>query len=282
MGLNETTLHISFANQQVAVTSSVEAILAPVQHMFRRLLTNDPSEVLDKLTVEGEQGTYQVGGASAFGGGDGSLRGTLQSIKFEVIHRFVEANPDLLWLHAGAAATRIGSDMKAIVLCGAWGRGKSTLVANLCRKDWLYLSDDIVPVAMASGKLVSFPLTPMMREHDEADRESVLNPVQVSGLKKTVVDLADDAFLDQPVSIAGIVFPQYDPHAQMMLEPASPASATLELMQNCLNLKYHKDAAVRYLAGLVGTVPVYKLPYNNGAQAADLLIDAHAPRSAVS
>ncbi len=280
--MNKTTIYISFANAQVAVTSSVESVLAPVQHMFSRLLTDIPVNVLDTLTIEGEPGAYEVGGASAFGGGDGSLRGTLQSVKFEVIHRFVEANAELLWLHAGAAATDSSGDLEAIVLCGAWGRGKSTLVANLCQKGWLYLSDDIVPVDMASGKLVSFPLTPMMRVHDKEDSEAVLNPVQISGLKKTVVALADDAFSDQPVSVSAIVFPQYDPHVQMALQSSPPAGATLELMQNCLNLKYHKDAALSYLAGLVEQLPVYRLPYNDGAQAADLLIDAHALRYASS
>lgn len=250
--------------------------------MFSRLLTDDPSEVLDKLTIEGEPDAYQVSGASVFGGGDGSLRGTLQSVKFEVIHRFVEANPHLLWLHAGAAATSIGNELSAIVLCGAWGRGKSTLVANLCQKGWMYLSDDIVPVDMASGKLVSFPLTPMMRVHDEEDHKSVLNPVQISGLRKTVVDLTDDAFVSEPVSVTAVVFPQYDPHAEIALLPTSPAAATLELMQNCLNFKYHQDAALQYLAGLVRELPVYRLPYNNGAQAADLLIDSHALRFVAS
>lgn len=280
--MNKTTIYISFANEQVAVTSSVESVLAPVQHMFSRLLTDVPVNVLDTLTIEGEPDAYEVGGASAFGGGDGSLRGTLQSVKFEVIHRFVEANAELLWLHAGAAATDSNGDLEAIVLCGAWGRGKSTLVANLCQKGWQYLSDDIVPVDMASGKLVSFPLTPMMRVHDAEDSEAVLNPVQISGLKKTVVALADDAFSNQPVSVSAIVFPQYDPHAQMTLHPSSPAGATLELMQNCLNLKYHKDAALSYLAGLVEQLPVYRLPYNDGMQAADLLISAHTLRYAAS
>jgi hypothetical protein len=192
--LETSTLHISFSGQVVAVASSFEEVLAPLEHMFGRLLVDSPDQVLDTLVVDGEREAYQVAGASAFSTGDGSLRSTLQCIKFEVIHRFVEANPNLLWLHAGAAAAP--GTHQAVVLCGAWGRGKSTLVANLCRKGWLYLSDDIVPIEMASQNLVSFPLTPMMRVHAVEDRKAVLNPTQVSGLQKHVVELDRDAFVD--------------------------------------------------------------------------------------
>src|SRR5262245_51523735 len=55
-----------------------------------------------------------------------------------VVSAFVAANPDLLWVHASAAALNGYS----LLLCGAAGSGKSTLVVKLLERGWSLLGDD--------------------------------------------------------------------------------------------------------------------------------------------
>src|SRR5437588_5970379 len=89
-----------------------------------------------------------------------SLFEILRHVRFSVIQALIGARSDLIWFHAGAATFR----GRAMVLPGARGRGKSTLVTGLCARGWAYLSDDIVPVSPSSSYVVSFPVTPTRRE----------------------------------------------------------------------------------------------------------------------
>ena len=264
--------YISFANQEVAVLSDEPEIIAPFLLSFRGLLVDEPADILATLSVVKDQAGYRVEGARLFEGENETPHGVLQCLKFEVIHRFVEVHPELLWLHAGAAS----HEGKAVVLCGAWGSGKSTLVGHLCKKGWTYLSDDIVPIHMAESKLVAFPLTPMMRAHERSDEKNMLSPTEISNLDKHIVDLDAESFATSTKSIAAIVFPQYDPETKHMeLSPIAPATATMELLRNCLDLKFRQEEAVHYLGGLVEKLPVHILRYNKGDKAADLLMQAH-------
>jgi hypothetical protein len=266
------TLFISFGNQEVAVVGDAEEIMAPLAHSFRELLVPAPMQVLDTLSVRRLGEAYTVDGAGQFAAHAGTLHGTLQCLKFEIVFRFVHEHPELLWLHAGAAA--LGG--RAVVMCGTWGRGKSTLVSNLCLRGWSYLSDDIVPISLETGELVPFPLTPMMREHAPVYDERRLSPEEVSQLAKRTIPLREEQIGMGRSAIAALVFPHYSPDAEMRLIRTAPASATLELLQNCINLKMHRGEAVRYLGKLVERTPAFHLPYRHGEAAAQLVIDAHA------
>ena len=271
--------YISFANQEVAIAADFPEVIAPFLLAFETMLVDEPNEVIARLAVVQDDEGFRVEGGRMFDEAQETPRGVLQHLKFEVIHRFVDQHPELIWLHAGAAA----ADGKAIMLCGAWGSGKSTMVGNLCRNGWTYLSDDIVPVEMASSRLLSFPLTPMMRSHDQEDDKIKLSPLEISNLQKLVVELGENDFAQGACDLAAIVFPQYDPQAHdISLKPIAPATATMELLRNCLDLKFHKEDAVQYLGGLVEKLPVYLLRYNDGKKAAAVLIKEHNKSFAAS
>ena len=190
-----------------------------------------------------------------------NLRAALQKLKFEVIHQFIEHTANQLWLHAGA----VSRDGKGVLLCGTWGKGKSTLVSALCALGWKYLSDDIVPVGITSRELHPFHLTPMKRTHaNERSRESIYT----SGSFRTLKNASNPG---RPRICKGhgpviwVCFsPDYSPSAEMQLAPCSPAEATMILLENCLNLKTLKQTAIQCIAGIVESVPVYRVPYTEG------------------
>lgn len=266
------THYVSFADQQVGIVSEHVDVIAPFLRSFAPLLTTEPSDVIATLHVVKDGEGYRVEGARQFEGQEESPRGVLQFLKFEVIHRFVDEHPELIWLHAGATA----SGGKAILLSGAWGSGKSTTIGNLCRKGWSYLSDDIVPIELSTNRLIAFPLTPMMRSHDASAAGVVLSPEEISDLDREVVVLEPEAYSTEAAKLSAIVFPRYDPEVPAVeLIKMAPGQATLVLLQNCLDLKSHQNNAVQYLGGLVAATPVFELRYNDGEAAADVLIEAH-------
>src|SRR5262249_42219468 len=159
-------------------------------------------------------------------GGDGSLVNTLQHLNYEIVLQLIQARCDLLWFHAGAAAYQ----GNAVMISGAWGRGKSTLITSLCACGWTYLSDDIVPLDPNSGKIIPYPQTPIVRE--SLGQEMPLH--RLSELRKTTVTLNPDIVCREPMPIGGLIFPRYDLHAPSTILTCSPATAMSELLQNCL------------------------------------------------
>src|SRR5262249_22274756 len=147
----------------------------------------------------------------------------------EVILRFIRARPDLLWFHAGGAAFK----GQAVVISGRSGHGKSTVVTSLYEIGWDYLSDEIMPLHPQSGKVFPFPETPyvrMNRQGGEVAHE------QLRELPKFEADIKTDSLCRDPVPIAALIFPHYNPSLPTRLTLCSPATAALEILQNCLNL----------------------------------------------
>jgi hypothetical protein len=74
------------------------------------------------------------------------------------------------------------------------------------------------------------------------------------------------------------IFPVYNLTSPTTLAPCSPAAALLELLQSCLNFVEHKEEAISYLCNLVKQVPAFRLSFNSGRAATDLLAKAYQDR----
>ena len=260
------TLHVGFGGSKVAVSSNVPEVLAGLKRIFREMLESEPTRTVARLEVRRRDGKYNVSGITEACLEYGSLADTVERLRYEVVLRLIQARSDLLWLHAGAAASRCSS----VVILGSWGRGKSTLVTSLYANGWTYLSDDIIALDPNSGSAIPFPLTPMVRE----DPGQELPLERLSELQKTVVHLLPERVCRDPVPIRTVVFPVYRRGCHTELLPCSPATAALELLQNCVNFPSHREAAVRYLCDLVTKVPAFRLSYSDGRLAAELIAQA--------
>jgi hypothetical protein len=265
--MNRQTLHVAFGGIKVAVYSDVPEVLTGLKRIFREMLESEPTRTAERLEVQWRDGKYKVSGITEACIEYGSVAETVERLRYEVVLRLIQARSDLIWLHAGAAAYRCSS----VMILGPWGRGKSTLVTRLYAKGWTYLSDDVVPLDPNSGRAFPFPLTPMVRE--EPGEELPLE--RVSELRKAVVLLRPERVSRDPLPISTAVFPIYRCGCHTELLPCSPATAALELLQNCLNFPIHREAAVRYICDLVRKVPAFRLCYSDGRLAAELIAKAH-------
>ena len=208
----------------------------------------------------------QVTGNSDIALDNGPLLDLVRWLRFSVIQVLIQNNPELLWFHAGAAA----ANGRAILFPGPRGRGKSTLVTGLCARGWTYLSDDIVPLSISSGHVVSFPVTPARREFpgQEMPAEWLQAPAKVE------VSVALESICRQPVSVGAVVFPVYCVGASLELTRCPPARAVVELLAHCWNFRSHRESGVRYLCGLVERLPVFHLSFSDGDRAAELLTES--------
>jgi hypothetical protein len=247
----------------VAVHSNAHEVLAEIERSFREMIELEPKSIVGELEVSWKNGEYYLLESSKADVKNGTLIDILYCLKYEVVLHLIQAHSDLLWLHAGAAAYR----GKAVLIPGGSGRGKSTLVTSLCTQGWTYISDDVVPLDPNSGKVIPFPRLPMVREN--LGQELPVDCVQK--LKKTEVYLDPEAMCREAMPIWGLVFPTYSLHSPTEILPYSPATAALELLENCLNFVHHKQAAVHYVCELVKHLPTFRLSYSSGNLAAELI-----------
>ncbi|MDR4499310.1 MAG: hypothetical protein MRK02_15545 [Candidatus Scalindua sp.] len=260
---HEKTLYIAFRDNQVAVHSGIHDVLVWIERCFCEMLEYKPVNIVKNLEVYKKEEKFILRENDDSSVENGSLNTILEFLNKVVIHHLIQAHPNLLWIHAGAVVYRD----YAVVFSGAWGKGKSTLVTSLCDHGWTYLSDDIVPLDLSSGKVIPFSQTPTVRE--DPGREIPLH--RLGELRKIEVNLRQKRVGREPVPIGAIVFPTYSRYSSTRIVHCSPSTAVLELLKSCLNFEGHREEAVHHLCRLLSRLPSLRLFFSNGKHAAELI-----------
>jgi hypothetical protein len=256
-------VYVEFEGHQVALRSDTPEVLAGIESMYSAMIAPAATRIVGHLEVARNGGPYHVRGTTEIDLQDGSLADVLRCLRFSVIQALMQARPDLFWFHAGAAS--LGEHV--MLLPGAPGRGKSTLVTGLCARGWTYLSDEVVPLNPTSSRVLPFPLTPLRRESpgQEMPAEWLRAP------NKVAVPLTPGSLCRRPVPVGVLVFPSYRAGVRATLSPCPRVQAAVELLQHCCNFASHRAAAVRYACDLVGRVSAFHLSFSDGDLAAELL-----------
>jgi hypothetical protein len=177
----------------------------------------------------------------------------------------------LLFHAAGLAAGGRG-----IVLPGPSGSGKSTLSAGLARAGLAYLSDELVALELAGGRLLPYakPITIKAGSFAALDAlaegwagvewagEERLLPVGGAGV--TVGHACEPGF---------IVVPRYEKGAPTRLAPLSATEAFVALAVNAVNFKAHGTAGTDALGALVARCECVTLTMSDLGEACRLVLD---------
>jgi hypothetical protein len=198
-----------------------------------------------------------------------SVQELQQFLKSEVTLDLIRANPRFIWLHASGAV--LGGE--AVLLTGVSGRGKSTLVSSLSQRGWKYLSDDMLPLDPDSGCILPFPAAAIRRITGESGE--FLPPDRFDQLKRTFVDMKSESIFVGSAPVAGILIPEYRLDGTHQLQPSKGFSAAAELLSGCINFIEHDRNAILYLCGLIESIPVHHLTWNDPSLAAQAIIEAH-------
>jgi hypothetical protein len=193
----------------------------------------------------------------------GSLEHVLYFVRKWTTADFAAAHPNLLWLHAGAAAR----DGTVVLLAGAAGTGKSTLVVRLLERGWRLYGDDVVPIDVDRQTALPLPFTPDVRTAPSADlydqRAFVEQP-------KQLVAVPADRVERQPGRIGAIVFPAYDRDrdARPSLAPMSVVSAAEALARALAYPTSDTRGLAASVFQLAQRITCYRLDYRDATAAA--------------
>jgi hypothetical protein len=128
-------------------------------------------------------------------------------------HVLVQAR-EVVFVHAGV----VGYAGRAIVLPGASGTGKSTLVAALVRRGAAYYTDDFAPLD-ADGRVHPYPIPPWFR--DEETGRTVEHPVS---------SLAGETG-NEPLTVGIVASVRYAPGARWSPRTLTSGQAALTLLE---------------------------------------------------
>ena len=182
--------------------------------------------------------------------------------------------PNATVLHSAAAISASGP----VLFPAPMEAGKSTLVAGLLLRGWPYLTDELVAIDPATGRLRTFPraisldrgswpLFPGLRpDIDPAIRH--LLPAQWQVVPPSATGPGVDA---GPPGV--IVSHRYDPGATTRLAELDPVDCLGRLIRCCFSFDANAARDLEVLAATIDHTPCFELTVGGLTRAVDLLDD---------
>lgn len=255
-------LFIEFDRCQLTVTTDDPAVIEYFsRNYFRMLVDKATNSIGDLKVLRNGQGLTVEGVIHLEHNAPAEL--LFPYLRREVLLFFTKARPDLLWLHSGA----VRDDRGAIVIPGTSGRGKSTIVTQLCTRGWKLLSDEAAPIRMGTSQVLPFPQMPRRRLYPgRALSEHEVGSLQFEEIEIPAGDVSRDG-----AEIRAIVFPTFEVHSPATLKRLTPGDGAVETIRNIVNFADLKAIAVAEAAAIARRIPCYSLTYSEGSAAASLL-----------
>ena len=188
-----------------------------------------------------------------------------------------------LMLHAAV----LEKDGKALLLPAAPGFGKTTLCAALAYRGWRLLSDEFGLVRPHRSEFLPLP-RPMALKNESIDvirnfaPEAFIGP-EIKGTRKgtvahvkppqgSIVQQADPAVADL------IVFPRWQAHVDLELEPLSRSQAFMMLAMNAFNYELLGESGFTTVGAIISKSHCYRLQYSDLDEAVARLDDLNRAR----
>jgi hypothetical protein len=252
-------VRVAFGAHEVAIRSNDPAVLDSLRATFRYMLGAGDAAPVAEVVIRNEGGRYRGTGPVPPEAERATPRGAVRWARYQTLEALIGAHPEILWLHGAAAGWR----GRALMLPGRRGRGKSTMVAALCRRGWTFLTDDILPLDPATLRVLPFPRVPEVR-----DDPGVEMPASwLLEVVKAEIPM-DDRLERAPLPVAGIVLPGAARAGGVRLAPCTPAEAVIEIARGCWNFAEHGARAVATLSRLLSAVPTMRLTFDSATEAA--------------
>ncbi len=181
-------------------------------------------------------------------------------LMWHVNRAVVDATCEHLLLHAGAVVTRGAG----VLIPGAPGAGKSTLVAGLVQRGCGYLTDEVVALAGDPPVVLPYPkaLALSARSMDAVNAEPAGTvPLKGKGKRQVVADRLRRGAVAGPAPVRVVIVPRYCAGATTELEAMDPTEALVSLVTNAVNLEHHGVGGIATLAVLAESGACFRLYY---------------------
>jgi hypothetical protein len=267
-GTSVQVIHASFDHHYISVSSSSSTLLQHIARHVEPMLSMDPTgERIASLHLSEAEGWVTAEDDQGFTIRWGDLYSAVRALHHMLIKRFIDARPELIWIHAGVVAFA----GRALVFAARPGQGKSTLVAELLEWGCDYLSDEVAPIDPATNAVLPFPVSPWKRippvERVSAD--------QLHKIPKVCVRLAPTVVSLHPVSLGQIFFLRHMPQVTgTSFVRCSPSIAVLELSDNSFNSQDSRATELARLCNIASRFDTFHLEYAQARGAARDLIQA--------
>jgi hypothetical protein len=203
-------------------------------------------------------------------------------LMYALMRACLDAEPEWLHLHAGCVS--LGD--RSLMLAGAAGSGKSTLIAELVRDGFDYFGDERVgvddelrltslakPISVVSGSFVQLGSVGSTVS-GVGDPSARVWHVPASALRPASMPTKPGA----PPRLGAIVFVQFRNGAQAQVDDLHPVTAARLLLSDALDADRFGDAAVMLVARLCASVPCRSMVHGGGPDAIAALRREFAPR----
>lgn len=232
-----------------SVRAEDREMLDAVEILFSDLAAGQ--EPASEFSIVRAPNGFRVNGPDAWSD-DGERDGdTILAELVTVVNRKrLDAGVGRLHLHAGLVAR----DGAAVLIAGASGKGKTTLVTTLALRRWVYLTDEAVSIGLGDPTARSFP-KPVTLKHPGTEFFDELADHRVS------MGNANAKLWNVPLGRLGVsTATAAEPTLIVLLsrgtgpvpswEPVRPADAIVELVEQTLDLERYGDDALLALAEL--------------------------------
>jgi hypothetical protein len=199
----------------------------------------------------------------------------IDRLLWDINRASAEHSNEHLLFHAGSVA--VGG--AAVLLPAASGGGKSTLVTALVRAGAQYLSDELIALTFADGRVLPYPKPLAIKAGSfEAVRKLGVQPMPAPAR------FASDEWYLRPDDIrsgsvgapcrpAAVIVPRYAPSGLTRLTALTATETFLALALNSVNLEYHGQAGTELLGDLVEHCPTFELEMSDLEAACHLVFD---------
>ena len=264
---------------RVRLCSDQPAVIARFDRLFSGFEDAESGASADgrevELTVTGEfESTVDGAQLRAFGElGDHEL-----DITRLLNDRKLDAEPELLHLHAGAVAL----DGLAVVLAAMSGSGKTTLAAALVQRGWGYVTDEQVALRPGDSALFAYPrpltvrrvVWPLFADVAEVPSQQ---PDDLDDARVEVSPAAFGAVHGGPSRPIAVVVPRFDAGAVTELTRFASAAEVVEhLASCCYDLERLGLPGMELLVSIAANCPAWHLRYAGLDEAAQCVSELYS------
>ena len=174
----------------------------------------------------------------------------------DIVVRLQQQRADLLFLHAAVVEWR----GRAMLLAADSGSGKSTTTWALLHHGFGYLSDELGPVDLGSGRVVPYPHALCLKRPSPPPYELPGETLHLGRTLHVPTSALPAATVTAPLPVGAVFLLRHDSSLDRpQLRPISAAEAGARLYLTALNALAHADRGLDAVLGLAAQVPCYML-----------------------
>jgi len=248
---------VSFDGQEVVVRTRDSRVSNFVSQTYEHMLTETPRFIVGEVSVYSDGNLFEVRRSGKSGLTAEEPVPLFPQIVDDVLQEFMDARPELLWLHAGV----VEWEGRALIIPAKSGAGKSTFTTALVEQGWKFMSDDTAPILLEGLSVLSYPQSPRRRRFPGA----VIGDGAIGNLEREIVSIPKDTVHLGAADVKAMLFPRFGA-GPGGLSPLSAGEAAFRLLGSVRNFPDHREAAIKAMADLTTKAELYQFDYDHPDQ----------------